>query len=280
MCLIIQKTAGQQLEPEFINDVFKNNPHGWGVFHHEGGILQIEKGMSLEDFYVSYRQRWQDRAATIHFRFATHGETSLEMAHPFHVHGDIWLMHNGILSGKDYQCPDKKKSDTALFSELVRDILKLTVNPNEFIRSDKFYQLIAPEIGSNSIVLADNQGIVPMKNALSYQTTDGLLVSNGYAYSVNNPDDWRSWRDSYEPNLYGSNGRNYGYGYDNPISRDYGNQKPVWWEVDEFIDAVEFMTYEDIVDAIEEEPYLAADVILSLHEQLGRLRKPLKKRKA
>lgn len=281
MCLIIQKTANQQLQPEFINDVFQSNSDGWGVFHYEGGTLQIEKGMTLEDFYINMRTHWQDKDAVIHFRMATHGEKSLDMAHPFHVFGDIWLMHNGMLRGKDYQCPEKKKSDTALFAELCRDILALSVDANEFVRSEKFAELIAPEIVGSSIIFADNQGIIPMKGALAYTTTDGLKVSNSYAYSVNNPDDWRqyshnyggAWAGDYDK-PYNATGRAYGYGqdYEVPVT------KPTWWEVDDFIDSLEFLSYEDIIEACYEEPGLVADALLDLYEK-RQARKP-KKRKA
>lgn len=272
MCLIIHKEAKQELSNEFIRDVFSFNGDGWGVFYYAGGLLQVEKGLTLESFFKEL-PKFAKKEAMIHFRFATHGEKTLEMAHPFPITNDIWMMHNGILSGKDYQCPAGKKSDTALFAELVRDILNMTTEPNEFIRSEKFKTLIMPEVGSNSIVFADNKGFILMPGALDSETKNGMKVSNSYAYTVDNPDSWRSR--THTP-YHGGWHTGKDDWYDDPNYKDYGKAKPAWWELDDFIDSIEHLSYEEIVKAIDDDPYLIADVLIELQRQVEELRKPAK----
>ena len=124
MCLIIHKTKNQRIEHLLAEDVAASNPHGWGVMYMTTRGLRTIKGMDMAEYYAN-EKKWQDKDAMVHFRYTTHGETTVEMAHPFHVIDDIYLMHNGVLNQPEYQCPQGILSDTALFALTAREILEM-----------------------------------------------------------------------------------------------------------------------------------------------------------
>jgi hypothetical protein len=58
----------------------------------------------------------RDTMATVHFRLATHGNVNRDNAHPFDIGSNTFLMHNGMLRGAEYDCPDRRRSDTAILA--------------------------------------------------------------------------------------------------------------------------------------------------------------------
>lgn len=253
MCLIIDKPANTTLDTAFLNDVIDHNPHGWGILWHNKGKLHIRKGMQREGLFNALKQL-KKQNVMIHARYTTHGETSLAMAHPFHIVDDIYMMHNGVLHGKDYQCPANKLSDTALFAKTLGEVLSMTVDKNQYLRSKAFHSLVASESLGSSIVFADAQGFVEIGDALDCKTTDGLRVSNTYAFTVNNPDN--KWTATYKDD--------YTYGDDySPRSWD-SYAGPAWWEIDKAIESLDTASYDDVLMLVKSDPSLATEMLLEL----------------
>ena len=253
MCLIIEKPTGVMLENNFLNDVLDCNPHGWGIMWHSKGKLIVKKGMDRAGLFSQLKQL-KNREVMIHARYTTHGETNIEMAHPFHVIDDIYLIHNGVLRGADYQCPENKVSDTYLFAKQMREVLSMAIPSHraEYLRSPAFHAIVERETKGSSIVFADSGGFVIVGDALDCVTTDGLRVSNHYAFTVNNPSEQRSYK----------------YDYDTAYTDTYGwgncEQKTVWWEVDRAIKSVANASYEEILALVKSDPALATEMIMEL----------------
>lgn len=272
MCLIVQKTAEQRITPEFASNVFHSNSDGWGMFYHEDGVLQTPKGMTLQSC-LDNLEIIQDKEAVIHFRFATHGTRSLAMAHPFHVYKDIYMMHNGVMNHADWQCPNNEKSDTALFAEFIGELLGMTGDAegaaNEFIRSSRFRDFINPTIMGQRIVFADNAGIVPMDNALLYETTDGLKVSNVSMFTMNNPTYKHKPRKKKTSLFCLTYAKSDPYKDDFDVY-DYANATHTSIDVDNFVMNFDSMSYDDLLDRVLEEPHLIVDSLFDIADTLSR----------
>lgn len=213
MCLIIHREEGMTLSEEFLGDVRSRNPDGWGILYHNAdGEAEVEKGLTMLDFYKSYDKLVaRDEDCIIHFRYATHGTVNLSNAHPYVVLGGknpIYLMHNGTIDIAGAEKSKGKLSDTRIF---IRDVLKPMLNaikdPHKFIRSKEFEFMMESVASDNSsrFVLFDREG------SLFYggwhQTTTGIWVSNTYAFSVDNPDEKK--KDDWSNFTYSGGGTGY-----------------------------------------------------------------------
>ncbi len=118
MCLAIYKPKGVQVARRYLRNGFENNPDGAGFAVCDGlGAVHVVKGFTdFKSFYAAF-QPYENQTAIIHFRWATHGATDTENCHPFElIGGRFAVIHNGILN---IACPNKEKSDTFHFAELV-----------------------------------------------------------------------------------------------------------------------------------------------------------------
>jgi len=194
MCLIIFRQKDQNLTKEFFQNVATRNSDGWGIMWVSGKgekrRVKTACGMEFNKFWANYTSLQANNIpCLIHFRMNTHGETSLAMCHPFEVAEGVYMMHNGVVdvAAIDY---DKTKSDTWAFSQLVvRPMLANRTEPlNELIRSDWFKLAILKLIGTgNRMVFLDKDGPVAIDTKNWSKTTGGVVVSNPYAYTVDNP---------------------------------------------------------------------------------------------
>lgn len=213
MCLIIHREQGMNLSDEFLNDVRKNNPHGWGILYHNRlGQAKVAKGLDMVDFYKAYREfEKHDADCVIHFRLATKGKKNKANAHPYEVLGGdhpIYLMHNGTIA-IDGAKKEGKLSDTRIFiKEVLKPMLEHIEKPHEFIRSKHFEFMMESVAGDNSsrFVLFDHEGSLFYGGW--YKTTTEVWVSNTYAYDVDNA--YRKSKSTQEYN--GSSGYYNSYG--------------------------------------------------------------------
>jgi len=232
MCLIIQRKSGEFVTKEFFQDVFVRNNDGWGIMWISGTgerrKVKSKSGMTFEGFWETYQSlENNDVECMIHFRMNTHGDTNLEMCHPFEVAPGVFMMHNGVVDVPfEY---DQRNSDTWAFAELiVRPLLDGVDKVDEAIRSPMFKHIIKKLIGTgNRMVFMDKNGPVFMETNNWSKTTKGLIVSNEYAYTLDNPSKVSRYTPAYRSNAH----NNYGYGnsvwpdYDTTDSEYYGYNK-------------------------------------------------------
>jgi hypothetical protein len=116
MCLIVRGTVADLLCLD-LERAQRSNSDGWGVHTSRGVYYSFgRKDDSIVNFLGNKRA---DMVATIHFRYATHGDVNIMNAHPFHLGEQEFLMHNGVLHGPDFQ--HKTKSDTMRLAEILMD---------------------------------------------------------------------------------------------------------------------------------------------------------------
>jgi hypothetical protein len=112
MCIIIVKNAGVEMPTlDVLENCWNANPDGMGFMHATGGVVFGEKYFELDDMYNDLRKVPKERPCVIHFRWATHGSTEIDAAHPFPISrkvsdvrsivwtSDIGCAHNGVIPG-------------------------------------------------------------------------------------------------------------------------------------------------------------------------------------
>lgn len=123
MCLILRLKTTDTLTPDEIRDVYARNRDGAGIAYVGADrAVYCARAVPVDaDDCVRLVGVWLDAAradgaaeVVIHWRMATHGPVSREMAHPFRLASPCGsaLMHNGVISGLGG--PDR--SDTAEFA--------------------------------------------------------------------------------------------------------------------------------------------------------------------
>jgi hypothetical protein len=149
------------------------------------GRVQVIKSMGTVEDHLKQYSKVKGIPHVLHQRFATHGEKTVAMCHPFRVtskdqHGhDIWVSHNGVLS---IQTPRKNKSDTF---HLVKDLLRpLLMKDSSLLYTTQFQQLLAKAIGStNKLAFLDSEGKVILINGSEGQYKGDFWFSNTYSLS-------------------------------------------------------------------------------------------------
>lgn len=117
MCLIVYSPAGTLIDYETFDCAQAVNPDGIGVMSQRGVEKFFGPGAADDAWWYLQELAGERVAHGIHFRWATHGEISLENCHPFSApRSDALVMHNGIIELT--AVPGKsKRSDTSLFVE-------------------------------------------------------------------------------------------------------------------------------------------------------------------
>src|SRR5215469_14267553 len=102
MCIIIVN-KGDRLTEDILSNSFDSNEDGAGIAWADGHIHSF-KTMKKDEFIAKYNEIYEAGIRNImtHCRIKTHGSVSESNTHPFPVHDDKMLMHNGIIRNKYY----------------------------------------------------------------------------------------------------------------------------------------------------------------------------------
>lgn len=154
MCLALFCPAGKDVPLGYLEEAFRNNPHGAGFsYFDDKGKVRRQRYMTFREFIEAYEDAkamyGQQSPFTVHFRYATHGLTAIDNVHPFMYRGDTSVIHNGII---DCIIDDKQMSDTASFVENYLASLPRNWYDNPFL-FDMVEQYCA---GSKLVILTAN----------------------------------------------------------------------------------------------------------------------------
>lgn len=110
MCVIAYKPNNVRISYETVLDMWIANPDGAGFAVITPEHTLIMKGYMSPPSLFKALQPFQAQEVVIHFRYATHGEKTAPMTHPFVVHPDLKeslkltnrtshgvLFHNGVI---------------------------------------------------------------------------------------------------------------------------------------------------------------------------------------
>jgi len=175
MCIACLSPAGIIIPKQHLIESFNHNPDGAGFAYAENDELHIEKGfMDFDSFYAAY-QPHEEKAAAVHFRITTHGETDEANTHPFRVGKHMAVIHNGIISSVD-RTQDKTKSDTFWFNQKI--LVPIYKRDSRFIFKEHFKELIKEYIGWSKLVFLNNKGHYTIVNEEKGEWFEGVWYSN------------------------------------------------------------------------------------------------------
>lgn len=182
MCLAIYCEAGATCAESDLRTAHRANPDGAGFMYvNSGGALVLERFMQFDPFLKALDRATDqnpDSPFAIHFRWATHGTTTLDNVHPFRVDKHTALIHNGVLPvqmGKG-----GKRSDTAVFAE---DYLP-RLSPTWMDDPALFDMVEQYAAGSKLVVLTTNPAAkyaayILNEDAGHWNTANDVWYSNG-----------------------------------------------------------------------------------------------------
>lgn len=116
MCMATLTMQGATLTNEQIRNAWRANPDGGGIAYFDAnGNVQAFRTLSLAKFERGYArlvaQGANESPMAIHFRLATHGDSTVANVHPFRMDEHTMVIHNGILP---IDATDSR-SDTCIF---------------------------------------------------------------------------------------------------------------------------------------------------------------------
>lgn len=122
MCLIVfsPSPATHQFAHDLLLYHWATNPDGAGI---AGFVFQttnwiVKKGLMTEKEFSRAWKKLNGDFKIGHIRYATHGEPSPELTHPFSCGDQQWLFHNGVCA--KYHPPQTGESDSAALARYLR----------------------------------------------------------------------------------------------------------------------------------------------------------------
>lgn len=176
MCIIVIQPEGHVFDDVAIADFYERNPHGFGfMWADERGVNAVRGVPQDADEAIAWYQEYAAGVAgVLHFRYATSGPVNTEMAHPFAVSQDLYVVHNGVLPGGT-----QTESDTARF---VREELVPVLGADYRRLASEAARLEALVRGSAVVFLDREGGVTRLGNeGVEY---DGCWYSNTYAWTL------------------------------------------------------------------------------------------------
>ena len=193
MCLIILKPeASATIKPEEMKASIKRNSDGCGAMWVENDRVNVKKILGTPDNLDEMEKWCQDLfdahdQILIHHRFTTHGDNIEDNLHPYCIFDldqgddmDLYMMHNGMISGTDAKNTRDGFSDTYHY---VNDFLKpmLSVNP-ELLHVEAFQKHLGDFIGASKLTFLDNYGnTVVINREKGEDRKEGCWLSNTYS---------------------------------------------------------------------------------------------------
>lgn len=124
MCLIVLKPEGKKVTPDLFTDAELTNNNGAGFAIATGREIILHKGYFNADLmwqdYLKESKR-QKLAALLHWRFATHGDLTVENTQPFALKHAAFA-HNGIITWLTPEKDDVRSDSRILAEEILQNM--------------------------------------------------------------------------------------------------------------------------------------------------------------
>ena len=174
MCVICYKPSGIDVDMSVLKNCFERNSDGAGVMYAEDGELKVAKGFMKWRSFKRYIKRMSNEKKTelpfvFHFRIATHGSISPPNCHPFHVHENMAMVHNGVMSNipidKDSDISDSEAFIQLYVKGLGYDLgMSSTITIEHLEHGSPLNDLFDSFVGSSKLLFMDGAGDVAIVN--------------------------------------------------------------------------------------------------------------------
>ena len=181
MCIIINQPKGITITDKVLKSCYKRNSHGFGAMYKENGKVKVIKSLGkYNDIKRIYDSLLKSKACVIHFRMQTHGDINQNNIHPFKITKNLYMAHNGILSGGNPEY--KEKSDTWHF---INYILKPSLERKpQLIYNKNYIEFLGKTIGNSRFAFMNNKGYISIVNKDDGVEHGGCWFSNTYAWDA------------------------------------------------------------------------------------------------
>lgn len=198
MCLIAYSPTGSMITKRVFDYARAMNADGIGIMSKHGVAKFVGRRSGKRAW--RYLRRIEGTEYGIHFRWATHGQVSRELAHPFESRmSDTFVMHNGIISRTAALAKrDGVDSDTSIFVDKY-----MAYVPEPGARKFKqYFEKIERLIGYGNklLVFHVESEKFTIANEDEGGWTDGVWYSNDYSLPMD-----MAFEDSYDlKQIYGA----------------------------------------------------------------------------
>jgi predicted glutamine amidotransferase len=185
MCIIFYNENGVKYNEGELRAAWNTNSDGVGVMWLDEGKVNVLHGMLSVDETVELMELFDGVPHALHLRFATHGPKVEGLCHPFlasppEFDEEVWLMHNGVISGLNVPF---SKSDTQVFAEQLQEMCRVA-GTTDILFVDETIEMLERQIGTyNKVVLLRSDGEVAILNpdAFYVDKETGMWYSNRYS---------------------------------------------------------------------------------------------------
>lgn len=183
MCLIVFKPANKRFPFEYLQTIYDNNPHGFGMMWAENGELKVSRGLhDLKQIKNIIRSSPKSGVA-YHFRYRSRGDINMDNVHPLEITPDAFLMHNGTFTRYKHVDYNKGRSDTHMFCDELRTSVK--TRGLKYTFSEPNISAINKMVGvMNKVIVLyrkDERSQFAIFNQRNWTPFDDILLSNRYS---------------------------------------------------------------------------------------------------
>ena len=178
MCVIIHKPANISIDDTILRLCWDANKDGAGFMYSDNGKLIVKRGYMKYKRFKSAYLPVEDKEMVIHFRWASCGDVSPTMCHPFKVNEDLAMVHNGHID-IPYLMKDHESDTVWLVKNIFREF------PKDFLCSaynNAYHKIISMSIkGSVMVFMDNNSNVIKVgergRNGMNFA---GCWFSNGF----------------------------------------------------------------------------------------------------
>jgi len=241
MCIIFYNPDGTKYDKRELRNAADHNDDGAGIMWVEDGKVKVHHEMVKSgEQLIKMMKDFEGRPHMLHLRYATHGQPSIELCHPFKATPDegseqaVWLMHNGVI--KDYaKKASTKESDTLVFSRTLQQVVK-GYGSTDILFHEKYVKHLESVIDADRMIFLRDDGKVQVLNPAKWFQDEKTNIWYSNMYSLKDIPSYKKYTSSsYYSNGYSgytgryssdSYGSHYGYGdWDDRFGKDDDDKK-------------------------------------------------------
>lgn len=208
MCLLIHRPKGSGIiSPEWQTDFWNRNSDGFGAWWVNGNTIETHKTLDktgVADIIKFIEEH--DIEAGMHWRMATHGDTSLDNIHPFVADENngrnlCVIAHNGVLYDWASDGVDEKNTGAQEYYGVGYHYGKQRIGPSDTLNFvNKAFKPMLSAFGVQSIFSFEQPGRIILDSLIG--TSNRLLLTHHREGFSRVGRHWVDWKQMHMSNTY------------------------------------------------------------------------------